>query len=155
MLRKADARWAICCMMAPMSTEALVQQVKQILALAKVGKTDEAYAGYAQLFQSPDFATFPADKKRQAIKLAVNIRVAPNKPPSSMVDAYRAAMRPLEAMIQECDDPADYELFGICCVITGDEHRAADFFRKGLELERGRNPQSNLCGSLMKWVASV
>jgi hypothetical protein len=40
-------------------------------------------------------------------------------------------------------------------VLIGDEKRAGDMFRTGLRMERERNPQSDLCGSLMKWVAAV
>ena len=39
--------------------------------------------------------------------------------------------------------------------LSGDEKSAREAFQKGLDLERARDPQSNLCGSLMKWVASV
>jgi hypothetical protein len=64
-------------------------------------------------------------------------------------------MKPLKALIAAHDDPGDYELYGICQVVTGDEKGAAASFRKGLTMERERNPQSDLCGSLMKWVAAV
>jgi hypothetical protein len=40
-------------------------------------------------------------------------------------------------------------------VRTDDEAGARASFQKGLDLERARDPQSPLCGQLMKWVASV
>ncbi|MFO0668770.1 MAG: hypothetical protein U0235_03950 [Polyangiaceae bacterium] len=138
-----------------MANEVLVAAVKNILTLFREKKDVEGYAGYAQLFSSAQFRTFTPQEQRQAIKLCVNVKIPPNGPPAHLVDAYRVAMAPLKALIEEHDDPHDYELYGICQVVTGDEKGAADTFRKALQMERSRNPQSDLCGSLMKWVAAV
>jgi hypothetical protein len=138
-----------------MANEQLVSAVKQILALAKAGKMDDMYFGYAKLFADPTFATYPAADQRQALKLMIHAKGIPTFPTPPIVDAHRAAMKPLAAMIAEHDDPADYELIGLCHVRAGDEKSARVAFQKGLDLERARDPQSNLCGALMKWVASV
>lgn len=138
-----------------MPTEALVKQVKELMALAKGGKVDDAYAGYKKLFTSAEFMTYPPEERRHAIRLVVNAKVPPMRPAPALVDAHRGAMKPLESMLKELNDPADYELLGICCIFVDDEKRAGELFRTGLSLERQRNPQSNLCGSLMKWVAAV
>jgi hypothetical protein len=138
-----------------MATEALVARVKQLVALARAGKLDEAYAGYRALFGSDEFLRYPAKEQRQAIRLVVNAKIPPNLPPPSLVEAHRAAIPPLEELIGAEGEPADFELLGICCVFTGDPERAAAMFRAGLRIERGRNPGSDLCGSLMKWVAAV
>lgn len=138
-----------------MPNEALVARIKQILALAKQGKVPEAYAEYTTLFTSSEFLGYSVEDRRAAIKLVVTAKVPLSNPPAHVVTAYRAAMRALEEAIGAAGDPADFELLGICCVITGDEKRAGDLFRTGLRLERERDPQSNLCGSLMKWVAAV
>jgi hypothetical protein len=138
-----------------MPNEALVARIKQIIALAKGGKVEEAYAAYKTLFLSKDFLSYSVEDKRAAIKLVVNAKVPPNNPAPHIVEAYRAAMPALEEMIGEKGDAADFELLGICCIFTGDDKRAGDLFRTGLRLERERNPQSDLCGSLMKWVAAV
>lgn len=138
-----------------MPNEALVAQVKQIIGMAKGGKVPEAYAAYKSLFESKEFNTYSVEDRRTAIKLVVNARIPPMNPAQHLIDAHRAAMRPLEEMIGEKGEPIDFELLGICCVLIGDEKRAGNMFRTGLRMERERNPQSDLCGSLMKWVAAV
>jgi hypothetical protein len=138
-----------------MPNEALVAQVKQIVGMAKTGKVQEAYAAYKSLFTSKDFNTYSVEDRRTAIKLVVNAKIPPTNPAPHVIEAHRAAMKPLEEMIGEKGEPADFELLGICCVFVGEDKRAADMFRTGLRIERERNPQSDLCGSLMKWVAAV
>ncbi len=138
-----------------MATEALVKRVKEILGLAKTGKVDDAYNAYAELFVSAEFRSYPMDEQRHAIKLVVNAKVPPSKTTPAQVAAYRAAMTPLQEMLGAMGDPHDFELLGICNVVIGEEKTAAELFRTGLRLERERNPQSDLCGSLMKWVAAM
>ncbi len=138
-----------------MATEALVAQVKQIVALAKSGKADDAYKGYADLYRSAEFRTYPMEEQRQAIKLVANIKVVPSRATPTQIDAFRAAIEPLSEILGALGAAEDFQWLGICCVVIGDEKRAAELFRTGLKLERDRNPQSDLCGSLMKWVASV
>ena len=138
-----------------MATEALVAEVKRIVALAKAGNADDAYKGYAALYRSAEFRTYPMEEQRQAIKLVANIKVPPNKPSATQIDAFRAAIDPLSEILGALGTPEDFQWLGICCLVTGDEKRAGELFRTGLKLERDRNPQSDLCGSLMKWVAAV
>lgn len=138
-----------------MATEALVAQVKRIVGLAKAGNLDDAYKGYAALFRSPEFRTYPLEEQRQAIKLVANIKVAPSKTTPAQIDAFRAAIEPLTEILGAFGASEDFQWLGICCVVTGDEKRAGELFRTGLKLERDKNPQSDLCGSLMKWVAAV
>jgi hypothetical protein len=138
-----------------MATEALVTEVKQIVALAKAGSADDAYKRYAVLFRSPEFRTYPMEEQRQAIKLVANIKVPPSRATPAQIDAFRAAVEPLSDILGALGAPEDFQWLGICCIVTGDERRAGELFRTGLKLERDRNPQSDLCGSLMKWVAAV
>ncbi len=138
-----------------MATEALVKRVKEILAIAKAGGVDDAYKAYSELFLSPEFRSYPMDEQRHAMKLVVNAKVPPSKTTPAQIGAYRAAMTPLQEMLGAMGDPQDFELLGICNVVIGEEKVAAELFRTGLRLERERNPQSDLCGSLMKWVAAV
>ena len=133
----------------------LLKQAKEIVALAKTGKVDDALAAYKTMFEQPDFGQAPIEERRQVIKLVVNAKVPPNRPSPGVVAVHRAAMKPLEQMIGEAGDPADFELLGICCVFVEDEKRAAEVFRAGLKLAREKNSRSDLCGSLMKWVAAV
>lgn len=138
-----------------MANEALVASVKQILTLFRERKEAEGYAAYAELFNSPAFATYTPQEQRQALKLMITVKVPPSSPSPHLVAGYKSAMKPLRDLIAAHDDPHDYELYGICQVIAGDEKGAAETFRKALTMERERNPQSDLCGSLMKWVAAV
>ncbi len=138
-----------------MATEALVQRVKEIIGLGRAGKVDEAFNAYAELYRSPVFRTYPMEEQRHAIKLVVNAKIPPAHPAPSMVEAYRAAMGPLTEILGALGEPQDFELLGICHVVIGEDARAGELFRTGLKLERDRDPQSNLCGSLMKWVAAV
>lgn len=138
-----------------MANEALVAQVKQIVGLAKAGKVDDAYKGYATLYRSAEFRTYPLEEQRQAIKLVANIKVPPSRPTPAQIDAFKAAIEPLSEVLGALGAPEDFQWLGICCLVTGDEARAGELFRTGLKLERDRNPQSDLCGSLMKWVAAV
>jgi hypothetical protein len=131
-----------------MANEELVAAVKNIIALAKAGKTDESYAGYAALFSSAAFGAYPVSEQRQALKFMVLAKGIPTFPSKAIADAHKKALTPLQALIKAHDDPADY-------VRAGDEASARVAFQKGLDLERARNPQSPLCGQLMKWVASV
>jgi hypothetical protein len=138
-----------------MATEALVAQVKQIVTLAKTGKLEDAYKGYAALYRSAEFRTYPMEEQRQAIKLVANIKVAPSRATPAQLDAFKAAIEPLSEILGALGAAEDFQWLGICCMVTGDEKRAGELFRTGLKLERDRNPQSDLCGSLMKWVAAV
>jgi hypothetical protein len=138
-----------------MATEALVKKVKELMTLAKSGKQDDALKGYGELFTSAEFMTYPPEERRHALKLVVNARVPPNRPSPAIVAAHRAAMKPLEVMLTSHNEPEDHQLLGICCLYVDQEKRAGELFRNGLQLERSRNPQSDLCGSLMKWVAAV
>jgi hypothetical protein len=138
-----------------MATEALVAEVKRIIGLAKSGSVDEAYKGYAALYRSPAFRTYPMEEQRQAIKLVANIKIPPSRTTPAQIDAFKAAVEPLTEILGALGEPEDFQWLGICCLVTGDEARAGELFRTGLKLERDRNPQSDLCGSLMKWVAAV
>ena len=138
-----------------MATEALVAEVKRLVGLAKAGNADDAYKGYAALYRSAQFKTYPMEEQRSALKLVANIKVPPSRPTPAQLDAFKAAIEPLTEILGALGDAQDFQWLGICCLVTGDEKRAGELFRTGLKLERERNPQSDLCGSLMKWVAAV
>jgi len=138
-----------------MANDALVQSVKKIMTLAKEGKHDEAHQGYGALFSSAEFATYRLEEQRQALRLVIRTKgVAPHGN-AAFLEAYRGALVALKALTDAHKEPADYELLGICNVVLGNEKAAEAAFRTGLTLERERSPQSDLCGSLMKWLASV
>ena len=138
-----------------MANEELVRSVKEIIGRAKGGDTDSAYRGYRDLFASPAFAGYRVEDQRQALQLMVLMKGAPKPATPAMVDAHRAAQGILVALVASHAEPSDHELLGICHVILGDEASASTVFRAGLALERERDPQSKLCGSLMKRVSMV
>jgi hypothetical protein len=138
-----------------MASEELVQAVKQIMSQARMGNAEEAYAGYRALFSDPAFVMNPAEDQRRVFKLMVHAKKQGNIPPAYVVEAHRAAIGPLSELAAAFGEPADFEMLGLCQVMTDDEPAAAVSFRAGLNIERARNPQSDLCGALMKWVASV
>ena len=138
-----------------MANEELVTTVKAIMVLAKAGKSDEAYAGYGTLFASDAFAGYPEADQRQALKLMILAKGIPTFPTKAIADAHKSAMKPLGVLIAAHEDPADYELLGLCQSRNGDDKSAMTSFQRGLDIERARDPQSPLCGTLMKRVASV
>ncbi len=138
-----------------MAADQLVQAVKQIVSLARAGQAEQAYDAYRALFSDPAFRTHPAEDQRRTLKLMVHTKRRENFAPAYVVEAHRAAIAPLTELAAAFGEPGDFEMLGICQVLNGDEKGAAVSFRAGLNIERARNPQSDLCGALMKWVASV
>ncbi len=93
--------------------DALAATMKRIVGSAREGKTPQAYAAYAKLFQDGDFARLRVQDQRQALKLMVMAKSPP--PPSSTVDqAFRSARQRLEALVAETQDPADREMLSTC-----------------------------------------
>jgi len=136
-----------------MANEALVHAVKSIMKLGKEGRVEEAYQGYKSLFAGPDFATFRPEDQRQALRLMIHAKGAPERLTDAMAEAYRAAIQPLQGLVDAHGEPADYELLGLCYARLGDIPGADIAFRTGLTLERERNPSSDLCGLLMKRIS--
>jgi hypothetical protein len=138
-----------------MPSSELVAAVKRIVASARAGDLDAAYAGYKELFSGPAFATFEPNEQRQALRLMVHAKGVPDPPTPAMVEAHRSALAPLVALVRAHGEPADHEMLGMCQVATGDEKAAAEVFRTALAIERERNAQSDLCGALMKRVSML
>jgi hypothetical protein len=137
------------------ANDALIESVKRIMAKAKESGLEAGYQGYRELFASTAFAGYRVEDQRQALKLMVLMKGAPNPPTPAMTEAHRAALGLLIALVSEHTQPADHELLGICHLVLGDEASASAVFRAGLALERERDPQSKLCGTLMKRVSMV
>ena len=136
-----------------MSKEALVATVKTIVGLSKAGKADEAFAGYSALFSSPDFKLNRPEDQRQALRLLVHAKGSPEKPSPGMVEAHRSALGPLTELVSVHDDPADYEMLGMCHVVLGNDENASNVFKAGLAIERAKSPGSDLCGALMRRIS--
>ena len=137
-----------------MSKEALVGAVKEIVTLARSGDAEGSFDGYAALFARPDFSANRPEDQRQALKLLILAKRA-GQPSEKLVAAHRAAIPALTDLVSTHSEPEDFEMLGICHLLTGNEESAANFFRQGLTLERERNPASDLCGRLMTRVASI
>lgn len=137
-----------------MADAALVAEIKQIMSLAKAGDTDGANARYGALFASPEFAAYALQDQRQALGLLI---LAKRKaaPTPSLVETHRAAIPVLEKIFAEHAEPADAEMLGLCYQLAGRDEEAAATFRAGLDSERARNPDSDLCGRLMKHFSSI
>jgi hypothetical protein len=133
----------------------LVAAVKSIVANARAGDLDAAYAGYKALFSGPAFGGYEPHEQRQALRLMVHAKGVPDPPTPAMVEAHRAAMPLLVALVSAHGEPADHEMLGMCHVAVGDEKAAGEVFRAGLAIERERNAQSDLCGALMKRVSML
>ncbi|MGE0871156.1 MAG: hypothetical protein AB7P03_21505 [Kofleriaceae bacterium] len=95
------------------SKEALAATVKRIVGSARAGRTPEAYDAYAALFQDTDFARQRPQDQRQVLKLMVMAK-SPPSPSASVIQAYKSALARLEALVEECNDPADVEMVGLC-----------------------------------------
>lgn len=138
-----------------MANTELVQSIKDIVGRAKNGDADGAYQGYRDLFAGPAFAGYRVEDQRQALQLMVLMKNAPKPATAAMREAHVAARGILVRLVSAHAEPSDHELLGICHVVLGDEASASDVFKAGLAIERIRDPQSKLCGTLMKRVSMV
>ena len=136
-----------------MADKELVDAVKAIVALVRAKETDQAYAGYKALFSDPRFRAYEPADQRNALKLMIHSKNAPAEPTQSMRAAHGAAIEPLTELVSKFEEPADYEMLGMCHVMLGNEQGAGAVFRAALTIERERNPGSDLCGTLMKRVS--
>ena len=136
-----------------MADKDLVDAVKAIVALVRAKEMDQAYAGYKALFSDPKFRTYEAGDQRNALKLMIHAKSAPAEPTQIMRAAHGAAIEPLTELVSRFEEPADYEMLGMCHVMLGNDQGAGAVFRAALTIERERNPGSDLCGTLMKRVS--
>lgn len=137
-----------------MSKEALVAAVKEIVTLARSGNAEASFDGYVALFARPDFSDNRPEDQRQALKLLV-LAKRHGQPSQRLIEAHRAAIPALTELVSTLDEPEDYEMLGICHLLIGNDEAASNMFRRGLTLERARNPASDLCGRLMTRVAAI
>ena len=133
-----------------MRNEALVAAMKKIALLSRQGLFDEAYQEYAMVYSAPWFSDARPEYQRQALKLMVLPKSAPPSVTEAVVNAHRAAAPRLEELIQQAKLPlpGDYEMLGVTYLVLRDAQAAQTAFRMALELERERNPGSDLVTSL-------
>ena len=137
-----------------MSKEVLVAAVKDIVTRARSGDAEGSFDGYKALFERPEFIDNRPEDQRQALKLLV---LAKHTGPKSekLIEAHRSAIAPLTELVSKYNEPADYEMLGVCHVRNGNAEAAANMFREGLTLERAKNSGSDLCGRLMTRISGL
>jgi hypothetical protein len=132
-----------------------VAALKKIALLTRSGRGDEAYNEYAELYASEPFADYRPEDQRQALRMMVIPKTPPTTSSEAVIAAHRVAVRCLETLVSAQQEPADYELLGIAYTVIDDPPAASVAFQKGLERERERNPQSDLCGTLMRRLSGL
>jgi hypothetical protein len=136
------------------TTDAVNASVQDIQGLTSRGEHEIAYESFAQLYSSEAFGASRPETQRSALRLMV--KAAPPSPlPDSARRAHRAALERLNVLVSAHDDPADYELLGICQLVLEETAAASATFASGLALERKRDPGSELCENLMRRVGAL
>jgi hypothetical protein len=134
--------------------EPLIATLKQIRQMHRDGLFEESYRQYATLFTSEAFRECRADDQRQALKLMIMAK-APATTSDEMREAHRAAIGALQGLVLKHREPADYEMLGMAYVVIDEPQKATEIWKKALDIERARNPASDLCGNLMRRVSSI
>ena len=137
-----------------MSKDFLVNSVKAIMAQQRAGDTEGAFDGYGTLFAAPEFGANKPEDQRQALKLLILAKRQGN-PSTRLIEAHRAAIPALTELVSTHNEAEDYEMLGLCHLLIGNDQAASNMFRQGLQLERAKNPASDLCGRLMTRVAAI
>ena len=70
-----------------------------------------------------------AHDQRQALRLMVQAKGLPQPLSAAVIEAHRTAIAPLTDLVSKHNDPADYEMLGMCHVVVGDEAAAGAAFR--------------------------
>ena len=137
-----------------MDKEALKDAFKQIMGQARSGDVEGSYDGYKALFSDPTFMQAKPEDQRPVLKLLI-LAKRTGQPSQKLVDAHRAAIAPLTELVSTHNEAEDYEMLGLCHLLIGNDQAASNMFRQGLQLERAKNPASDLCGRLMTRVAAI
>lgn len=148
-----------------MTKDELVSEVKQIMGHFRDGKNQAAYEAFQVLLQRPTFGQLRPEEQRQALKLLIQGKrtelgmhrdLSANDPlDASIMSSHRAALQPLTELVSTLNEPEDFELLGMVHQRLGNLDSASSIYRAGLQLERERSPQSDLCGALMTRLSSV
>lgn len=136
------------------ATTMLVATLKHIQSLAKDGQVDEAYRQYALLFASQPFLMCRHEDQRQAIRLMFSAKGPPSQSDEAKA-AYKAVLPLLQALVLAQREPGDYEMLGMAYVGLAEPEKATGIYKKALEIERERDPGSDLCGTLMRRVSEL
>jgi hypothetical protein len=135
-------------------TAILKDALKLARAATKEGRLDDAFRQYATIFGSAAFGAARPDDQRQALKLMF-FGTQPKVANDEVKDTYRLTLPLLQALVLKDRDAADYELLGMAYVILEEPDKAMEIFKKALDVERAKNPASDLCGNLMRRVSQL
>ena len=138
-----------------MTKDELVAGVKQIVGQTRSGNLEGAHQGYEKLFSDPTFTELPPDNQRQALKLMVLAKRMDPKVTPAITAAFRSALGPLTELVSRHNEPADYEMLGVCHALLGNTDSAARILKEGIQIERERNAGSDLCGSMMSRLSML
>lgn len=141
--------------MGAMSKEALVAAVKSAVSLSRAGNHEEAFVAYGTLYAMATFMDNRPEDQRQALKLLILAKRPGMKVTENLLSAHRAALEPLTELVSRYNEPEDYEMLGACHALLGNESNAAAIFKQGINIERGRNAGSDLCGSMMTRLSAL
>jgi hypothetical protein len=133
---------------------ALVNAFTTIADLLKDGKPDGAYRRFAELFSDPQFVTYRPEEQRRALRLMVLARKRPAKTDAA-IEAHRAALGPLIALVEEWGAPLDYEMLGVAHLAVDDSAAAREAFETGLAIECAMDPDSEVCASLTRRLVAL
>jgi hypothetical protein len=136
------------------SNEALAATLKKIVTLTKNGRTDEAYEEFTNLFSAPSFGDLPPDDQRHALRLLV-LAKTPAAKGEALLDAHRAAMLRIRALVDALDEPGDHEMLGVTYLMFDDTTAAKASFEAALERARARDPESPLSFAIRKRMAEL
>jgi hypothetical protein len=137
-----------------MADEFIISNVKEAIHLARQGKHDESFARYQSLFDAPQFASAPVDNRRQALKLMVTAKGIPEPLSAAAVIAFQSAWQAIAALVQNGQEPQDYDLLGLTHLRLGDSTGAKQVFEAGLAVAH-RNNDAEWSGLLLKRISSL
>jgi hypothetical protein len=132
--------------------EDLTVALKRMADAAKAGRHDEAFRESALLLESSKFKDASTSDQRNALRLLLDFD-KPTKlvvPLEPMRRAFRLGRDHARLLVDRFADPADYELMGLFQLALDEAGAARETFRKGLEIERDRSPESELCARLIR-----
>lgn len=148
-----------------MTRDEMITEVKQIMGYFRDSKNQAAYEAFQVLLQRPTFSDLQPADQRQALKLLIQGKrtelgmhrdLKATDPLDLAIQAsHRAALEPLTELVSTLGDPEDFELLGMVHQRLGNHDSASSIYRAGLQIERERSPQSDLCGALMTRLSSV
>ncbi|MFO0667324.1 MAG: hypothetical protein U0174_25460 [Polyangiaceae bacterium] len=134
--------------------DSLKATMRRIIALGKSGDADAAYREYANLFMGATFADNKIEDQRLSLRLLV-LGKTPTQASDALLEAFKAALPRLSALVAISKEPGDYEMLGVCNVLLKNTDDARTAFTTGLELEKQKSTTSDLFGNLTRRLGEL